>query len=122
MRAISKERVGEIVKTALQVVADNSGQLATREVLAQTEKKLAFTDYEKAAYEKSGYIRWQSILHFYSIDCVKAGWLRKNGGVWFLTEEGRKALLLPPLEFYEKAGQGFRHWKQNRPQGSLEEA
>ncbi|EJW94096.1 Mrr restriction endonuclease, partial [gut metagenome] len=41
---------------------------------------------------KDGGVRWLSYMHFYSIDFVKAGFIVKNKGRWFLTDEGKTAL------------------------------
>jgi len=48
-------------------------------------KRVELTDYDKQPLAKTGYVRWESLLHFYSIDCVKAGFLRKHAGQWHLT-------------------------------------
>ena len=42
--------------------------------------------------EKTGNVRWESIMYFYTRDCVKAGFLRKVTGVWHLTKEEEKAM------------------------------
>ena len=53
---------------------------------------------------------------FYSINLVKAGWIRKSGGRWYLTPVGRSALaeLTDPISFYERLGELYRDWDQNR--------
>ena len=111
MAKIDRERIGTYLKTALQVVQENGGQMPSRDVLRQTEKRLDLSDYEKATYEKTGYVRWESILHFYSIDCTKAGWLIKKKGVWYITPEGIEALKYPPKEFMVVAGKKYKEWK-----------
>jgi len=63
-------------------------------LLDQSANKLNLTDYEKAILEKTGYIRWHSMIHWFSVDCVKAGFIRKSGGKWSLTEYGDNALQL----------------------------
>lgn len=77
------------------------------------------TDWEKQVYEKTGYVRWESILHFYTIDAIKAGYLRKNKGVWYLTDEGEKAIKLGPLKLLETATRLYKTWaadnKENKP-------
>lgn len=75
-RKISIERVGEMMKVVLTELQNAGGEARLKELLPRAESKLNLTDYEKAPYEKSGYIRWQSIVHFYSIDCVKAGYIQ----------------------------------------------
>jgi len=57
MAKISKERIGEYLKTSLQVIQDNGGQLPSSEVLTEVEKRLKLNDYEKATFKKTGYIR-----------------------------------------------------------------
>ena len=73
---------------ALQILKENDGQLQGRQVIDLVGQRVELDEYERARYEKSGYIRWQSILHFYTIDCIKAGFLIKKKGLWYLTPEG----------------------------------
>ena len=77
-------------------------------------KRLQFDEYESAVLEKSGYIRWQSFVQFYSIDISKAGWMRKHKGVWYITEEGRKALDLDPERYIDEASSKYRKWAESR--------
>jgi len=74
------------------------------------QKKLEddLTDWEKEIFERTGYVRWESILHFSTVDCVKARFLRKNKGVWYLTEEGEKAMKLGPVKLLESAMAAYR--------------
>ena len=111
-RKIGKERTGEYIHTALSILRDNDGQLPSRQVIIEVGKKINPSQYELERFEKSGYIRWESILHFYSIDASKAGWLRKKGGVWYLTPEGEEALNLSPLQFYNSARDAYKLWKK----------
>jgi len=78
-RKIPIERVGEMMKVVLTELQNAGGQARLKDLLPKAEPKLNLTDYEREPYEKSGYIRWQSIVHFYSIDCVKAGYIQKSG-------------------------------------------
>ena len=61
---------------------------------------------------------------FYTIDCIKAGYLRKNKGVWYLTDEGEKANLLGPIKLLDSATQVYKLWaaenKQNKANGIKE--
>jgi restriction system protein len=71
-------------------------------------------------YEKSGYIRWQSILHFYTIDTIKAGFLRKQKGVWILTAEGEEAMQLGPIGLLDKASEAYKTWKEKTKESDIE--
>jgi len=109
-----KERVGEIMKIVLTELKNSGGEAKLKDLFERSEPKLNLSDYEKAVHEKSGYIRWRSVVHFYSIDCVKAGYLQKSSGRWKLTSEGEKALKKPAAEFITSAVQQYRAWKANK--------
>jgi restriction system protein len=72
-------------------------------------------EWARQPYEKSGYIRWESILHFFSIDCVKAGFLLKKKGVWYLTPEGEEALKLGEGRLLDNATEAYRKWRLEHP-------
>ena len=102
------------VYTALVVLKEAGGDLPAKEVLAKIPMKISLTDWELQRYEKTGYTRWRSILHFYTIDCQKAGYLRKQKGVWYLTEEGEVALRLGAVELLKAASLKYRKWDKER--------
>src|SRR3989338_5382479 len=115
MSKINKERIAVYLKTALQVLQENSSQMASGDVMREVEKRLKLSEYELARYEKTGYVRWESIMHFYSIDLTKAGWLIKKKGIWYLTPEGAVHLKLPPKEFIDLANKKYNEWKRAQP-------
>jgi len=86
-KEISRSRAlaAKVIFAALQILSKKGGQAPGRDVTSEIEKQVTFDDWAKTAYEKTGYIRWHSMLHFYSIDCIKAGFLVKNKGVWYIT-------------------------------------
>lgn len=108
------------MQTALKGIEAGGGQLPVRDMLRYVEQHMALTEYEKQRYEKSGYVRWESLVHFYSIDCMKAGWLRKNKGIWYITEEGRSALELSPEEFIRQAQAKYREWRSRQEEQVIE--
>ncbi|MBK6796467.1 MAG: restriction endonuclease [Acidobacteria bacterium] len=113
----SRELATKIIFAALQILKEKGGQAPGRDVIAAVEKRVALDEWAKATYEKSGYIRWQSILHFYSIDCIKAGYLIKKKGVWYLTPEGDAALKLGEVELLNATRSAYRKWRdENQPQ------
>lgn len=113
-RKTSLERLGEMMKAVLITLKEVGGEARLKQLLEQAESKLNLTDYEKANLEKSGYVRWHTYVHFYSIDCVKAGYIQKNNGIWYLTPQGEEALKLSPAEFMRSAQQKYRAWKKAR--------
>lgn len=104
----------KVIFAAFEVLKENSGELNGREVINQVEQRVDLDDWAKSKYEKSGYIRWQSILHFYSIDCVKAGFLIKKKGTWYLTNEGQEAMKLGADGLLGAAQKAYRQWKKEK--------
>lgn len=115
MSSISRERIGEYMKHALLVLKEHGGSLQSKEVLHLLRDRLKPNEYELERFEKSGYVRWESVLHFYSINLKKAGWLRKQKGYWTITPEGEEALKLPPLELFNKAKTAYVEWRKAHP-------
>lgn len=77
----SKVIAEKTIFAAFKILQENGGELRGKEVVDRIRETVAFDEYEKHRYEKTGYIRWESILHFYTVDCLKAGYLRKHKGV-----------------------------------------
>ena len=115
---MGRERVGILLHSALSVLKDAGGEMRGRQVLREIEKRVKLTDYERERHEKSGYVRWESVVHFYSINAVKAGFLRKRSGVWYLTPEGEKAVKKTPDELFDIAQQAYRDWVKARDESA----
>lgn len=111
--SITRDRIGEMVHLAFQIINENDGQMASRDVTVEVAKRMTFTEYEKGL-NNSGHVRWENLLHWYTVDTVKAGWLRKKNGVWYLTPEGEEALKLEPSDFMAKANAAYKMWKKER--------
>lgn len=84
----SKSIAQKAVFAALTILKNAGGEMRGKEVIDKIRETVDFDDYAKHVYEKTGYVRWESILHFYTIDCMKAGFLRKQTGIWYITPEG----------------------------------
>ena len=110
MPAITHERIGQYLKTALQALEDNGGSLRSRNVREQVGDKLILDEYELERYEKSGDIRWETTLDFYSISCVKAGWIVKDKGTWTLTDSGRAVLELSEKDLFDESENQYALW------------
>lgn len=111
----SKGLAEKLIYAALSILHGHGKEMPMRDVISRVEQEVDLNDWDKERYEKSGYIRWESILHFYSIDCVKAGYLIKKKGIWYLTPEGEEALNLGPAELLNSATKAYRKWKSEQP-------
>ncbi len=116
-KELSKSRAlaARLVYAALRILKDNGKEMPMRELMSRIEKEVELDEWAKERYEKSGYIRWQSILHFYSIGCMKAGYLIKKKGVWYITPEGEEALKLGPEGLHIAADKLYKKWAAERP-------
>lgn len=117
----TRELASKVIFAAFQILEEKGGEAPGREVIAEIEKRVPLDEWARTVYEKSGYVRWQSILHFFSIDCIKAGFLIKKKGIWYITPEGRKALKLGEVGLLNAAGDAYRKWAEER-QPSVEQA
>lgn len=111
----SRALAAKVIFSALSILRDSGKEMPMRDLMARVEQDVDLVDWDKERYEKSGYIRWESILHFFSIDCVKAGYLIKKKGIWYLTPEGEEALKLGPVGFLNSAVKAYRKWKSEQP-------
>lgn len=113
--APSKALAAKVIFAGLSILRENGKELPMRDLMAMIEKKVPLDKWAMERYEKSGYVRWRSIFHFFSIDCVKAGYVIKKRGVWYLTPEGEEALKLGPEALLDKAQHAYRKWRVDNP-------
>jgi restriction system protein len=109
--AKSIKAASKTILAAFEILKANGGQMRGRDVVAQIPEKIDLTVWEKERYEKTGNVRWESILHFYTIDCMKAGFLQKDKGIWILTPEGEEAIKLGEEGLFRAAKKGYLEWK-----------
>jgi restriction system protein len=109
--APSRALAAKVLFAALSILKAAGGALPGREVIAEIEKRITFNDWERGVYEKTGNTRWVSILHFFSIDAIKAGFLKKEKGIWTITNDGIKALELGERGLLDASGDAYVKWK-----------
>lgn len=117
----SRALAAKLIYSALSILRDNGKEMPMRILMSKVEQDVKLDDWDKERYEKSGYIRWESILHFFSIDLIKAGYLIKKKGVWYITPEGEGALKMGPEKLLEEATKAYRKWKAEQPVVSAED-
>lgn len=110
---ITGERIGQMLQAVFRELKAVGGVAPARELLDRAEPKLDLTPWELAHLD-TGAVRWRNAVQWYSVDCVKAGYVRKIAGKWHLTEEGEQVLGLPPAEFMRNANRAYREWKSNQ--------
>jgi restriction system protein len=116
MPEITRRRTGEFLRKLFDLLIPLPEGLPAHEALASLKQQVKLTEYEKGFYE-SGAQRFDKIVRFATIDCVKAGWLLKQKGRWSVTEEGKKAhaTFTDPEAFYRRAVKLYHEWKASQP-------
>lgn len=111
----SRALAAKTIFASLTILKENDSEMPGKELIEKVEERISLSDWDKERYEKTGYIRWQSILHFFSIDCVKAGFLLKKKRIWYLTKEGEDALKLGEVDLLNAATKGYKKWREKHP-------
>jgi restriction system protein len=118
MADITRRRTGELLRIAFEILWDHPEGMQAKDVLEAIGEKTTLSEYERGFYESSPtYPRYHKIVRFATIDLVKAGWLVKSKGHWYLTDEGRAAYkkYKDPEDFYKEAVRLYHEWKRSRP-------
>lgn len=118
MAEITIRRQGEIVQTLFRVLEPEPEGLQAKDAIARVESQLPLTDYERETFPNNpDVVRFPKVLRFATINSVKASWMRKRGGTWTLTEEGRAALQAfpDPEDFFRESRRLYKQWKASQP-------
>jgi restriction system protein len=110
--AKSRSLGDKLIFEALTILKEKGGKATLKEVVGEVGKRVVLDEWARGIYQKSGQIRWRSILFFYSIYCVKASFLLKKKGIWYLTPEGENALKLGKEKLLEEAIAAYNLWKE----------
>jgi len=103
---------------AMQALKDNGGSLSFARVAEEVMKRVTFDTWELATYEASGAVRWKTVMGFWSSGYVKAGYILKKRGLWYLTPEGEEAMKLGANGILEKVRIAYKEWQLSHPQST----
>lgn len=116
MADITRKRTGELLQKLFEILLKRPDGTPARLALDSLAASVTLSKYEAGTYSSGGGRRFEKIVRFATVDCVKAGWLSKQKGIWFVTEAGRDALrsFKDPEAFYKEAVRLYRQWKASR--------
>src|ERR1051325_646668 len=120
---ITRKRVGELQRGVFKILLDYPDGLPAKDVLRRLEQVVQPTEFEKSDYPKHpGIRRFEKMARFATIGPVKAGWLVKSKGRWYVTEEGRKAYnqITDPEKFNAEARRLYLQWRATQPEAITE--
>ncbi|GIU84544.1 MAG: hypothetical protein KatS3mg008_1319 [Acidimicrobiales bacterium] len=112
---ISKRRRGELLRALFEVLMEHPDGLHSREAISEVQKRIPFTEYELGYFPSNpNETRGAISIRFYTIGCVKAGWMTKSRAAWRLTEEGKKAFsqYRDPEEFMREIDRRYKAWAE----------
>ena len=129
MTDVTKDRTGELLRELFRLLMAAPQGLQASEALARLREAVPATEHELSSYPSGGGPRYDKNVRFATVDCVKAGWMIKERGVWTVTPEGASAYERhrAPGDFYRAATRAYRAWQvaQRSPEdasaGPLEE-
>lgn len=128
MADITRRRTGELLRSLFEILKAHPDGLQAKDALKQLEQRVQLTEHERGHYP-NGARRFEKIVRFGTVDCVKAGWMVKSKGRWTVTEAGWEAYqkLSDPEVFYARATKLYREWRASQPDAggqpsALEEA
>lgn len=112
----SYQTAAKTMFAAMKILSKNGGTMPIRTLMQEIEKTVELSAWEKEVLENTGNIRWQSNMHFTSVDYVRAGFLIKKKGNWIITPEGEEALKLGPEKLRDEAWRRYKAWYRGKEQ------
>ena len=109
--SLSFQSAAKTLYAAMQILKENGDGMKAGDLMEAVGKKVELSDWEKETTSKGG-IRWQNIYHFTSVDYVKAGFIIKKSGSWYLTPDGEFALKKNQEDILEIAMNVYRNWRK----------
>jgi restriction system protein len=124
MAEITPRRQGDLVKGVFSILKNYAEGLQAKEVLGKLETEVPPTKFENTTYPSRPDIRrYEKIVRFSTIASVKAGWLVKDKGQWFLTDAGRKAYetFSDSEKLFRESVRLYKQWEQSQPEPIVQE-
>ena len=99
------------------LAAQENGSLPVKELFDELVERLQLGPEDLVATANGVGRRFERDAYFDLIPAVKAGWLRRQGGVWTITAEGREAIgKYTDADSLQQAARAlYQEWRQSRP-------
>lgn len=120
---VTKARTGVLIRKLFELLIGQPEGMRAVDALSALADAVELTDYEAGEYQSGGR-RFEKIVRFATVDCVKAGWLVKEKGMWSVTEQGVHAFttITNPEQFYRQAVKLYWNWKKAQPTSEEDDA
>jgi restriction system protein len=117
----SSQLIPKLLHGTLKALQAADGELHIQALITTLEDMLTLDDWARHIYPKTGSMRWKDILQYNSVGLVKANFIIKRKGVWYLTPEGEAALKQSPQELMATINTAYKQWKNSNQDISPEE-
>lgn len=116
MADVTWHRNGELLHALFDILHEHPDGLPAWEAIKRVEQNVGMTPHE-AGYYDNGIRRFDKILRFGTIAPVKAGWLLKENGRWYITDDGWQAhkSIKDPLALVKRSVALYRAWRKGQP-------
>ncbi|KND58087.1 putative restriction endonuclease [Candidatus Burkholderia verschuerenii] len=116
MAEVTRQRTGELLRKLFEILKSHPEGMPAGKALEALANSVALTAYEAGFYESSGQRRFEKIVRFATVACVKGGWIVKHKGVWAVTDVGLSAYqkFNDPAVFHREAGRLYGQWKASQ--------
>ena len=117
-RDITPQRTGELLRIVFEMLWNKEDGMPAKEILATIPTVIPLSEYESGTYPSTPeHPRYEVIIRFATLPLAKAGWLVKNKGRWYITDEGRQACKRLPnaTAFYQEAARMYNEMRLKRP-------
>ena len=108
----SKATAAKTLYAVMVEMKRRGGSMPVKDLYPFIEANVELTDWEREPAGKMKYIRWTNNFQFYSIDYVKAGYLVKQNGYWYLTPEGEAVIPKGADKVMIAAVDAYHEWKR----------
>ena len=98
----------------MQEMKRRGGSIPAKDINSFVEENVELSDWEKEPAGKRQYIRWTNFFHFHSLGYLKAGYIVKKKGTWYLTPEGEAVLPKGPEEIMRRSVEAYYAWERAR--------
>ena len=113
-----QRRRRRLVQAVLTTLAEQeNGSLPVKELFDELVERLQLGPEELVSIAGGPARKFERDAYFGLIPATKAGWLKRQGGVWTLTAEGREAIgKYTDADSLQKAARAlYLEWRQSRP-------
>lgn len=106
----SESLQADLFYEAAKVLKEAGGSLHINDIEAKLLDRLSFNAWALENYESVQQPRWKWLLKFGTIAAVKAGFIVKKSGTWYLTAEGEAAFLSGKEALWKKSQEAYIAW------------